>query len=286
MAARARQRVETLARLHPSRNGVFPARLARAAAYVEQEFRSIGYEVHTQRFYVHGDEFCNLVVELPGEQDSSVIVIGAHYDTVIGTPGADDNASGVAGVMELASLLQETSLRHSIIFVAYANEEPPYFHSAHMGSRHHARFLRDSGKHVHLMFALEMLGYADDNLKQAYPFPGLHRWGKYPERGNFIGVVGNLRTRTLARVVRDAMRSASSVGVESLAAPGFLPPLFLSDHASYWKYGSPAVMITDTAFLRNPHYHLSSDTPETLNYTFLANVVAGIAGAVQAIDAL
>jgi len=286
IAARARQRVETLARLHPSRNGVFPARLARAAAYVEQEFRSLGYEVHSQRFHALGDEFCNLVVELPGERESSVIVIGAHYDTVIGTPGADDNASGVAGVLELASLLQNVPLRHPVMFAAYANEEPPYFHSAHMGSRHHARSLKDAGRRVHLMFALEMLGFADDNLKQVYPFPGLRRWGKYPERGNFISVVGNLRTRTLARVVRDAMRSGSNIGVESLAAPGFLPPLFLSDHASYWKYGFPAVMITDTAFLRNPHYHLSSDTPETLNYTFLANVVAGIAGAVQAVDAL
>ncbi len=286
IAARARQRVETLARLHPSRSGVYPARLAHAAEYVEQEFRLLGCNVQRQRFRVQGNEFFNLVVDMPGTGDSAAIVIGAHYDTVVGTPGADDNASGVAGVLELASLLQKASLRHAVAIVAYANEEPPYFHSAHMGSRHHARFLKESGRHVRLMFALEMLGYAGDDLRQAYPFPGLRRLGRYPTQGNFIGVVGNLHTRKLTRVVRDAMRAGSRIRVESLAAPGFLPPLFLSDHASYWKYGFPAVMITDTAFLRNPHYHHASDTADTLNFAFLAEVIAGVYAAVLTIDQL
>lgn len=286
LAARAHRRVETLASLHPARSGVYPNRLARAADYIEQEFRSLGCTVQAQRFRVQQDEFRNLVVELPGHRDSPAIVIGAHYDTVIGTPGADDNASGVAGLLELAALLQRNALRHSIIFVAYANEEPPYFHSAHMGSRHHARFLKESGRHVRLMIALEMLGYAHDGLRQRYPFPGLRRLGGYPEKGNFIAVVGNLHTRKLTRFVRDAMRDGSHIGVESLSAPGFIPPLFLSDHASYWKYGFPAVMITDTAFLRNPHYHQPSDTADTLNFTFLAEVIAGVYAAVLRIDSL
>ncbi len=286
VAARARRRVETLARLHPSRSGIYPMRLAHAAEYIEQEFRSLGCDVQQQRFRVESEEFCNLVVEKPGIRDSGTIVIGAHYDTVIGTPGADDNASGVAAMLELAGLLQKTPLQHAVTIVAYANEEPPYFHSAHMGSRHHAGMLRKSGRHVRLMLALEMVGYAGDTLRQAYPFPGLRQLGRYPACGNFIAVVGNLHTRRLTRVVRDAMRAGANIGVESLAAPGFLPPLFLSDHASYWKYGFPAVMITDTAFLRNPHYHQPSDTADTLNYAFLAEVIVGVYAAVLTIDHL
>lgn len=284
IAARARRIVETLTREHPSRSGVYPERLARAAAFVEEEFRALDYEVEHQHFVARGERYTNIAARIHGTRHSSCIVIGAHYDTVVGTPGADDNASGVAGVLELARLLREGHPLHTILFLAFANEEPPFFHSSLMGSRQHAKLMRESGTTVRLMIALEMLGYAHDGIRQAYPLPGLRRLGNYPERGNFIAVVGNLHTRKLTRTVRDAMREGSTVGVESLAAPGFLPPLFLSDHASYWKYGFPAVMITDTAFLRNPHYHMPSDTADTLNYDFLAAVVGGVHTAVLRVD--
>lgn len=286
IAARARRIVETLALEHPSRNGIFPERLARAAAFLQAEFRSLGYDIRLQDFTARGARYANILAELPGTTHTSAIILGAHYDTVLGTPGADDNASGVAGVLELARLMRSMNPAHTIVFAAFANEEPPFFHSSHMGSRHHAKQLRESGGGVLLMFALEMLGYAHDGVRQIYPFPGMRRLGRYPEKGNFIAVVGNIGTRKLTRIVRDAMREGCRIGVESLSAPGFLPPLFLSDHASYWRYGFPAVMVTDTAFLRNPHYHLPSDTPQTLNYEFLAEVVAGLFAAVLTIDRL
>ncbi|MER3523548.1 MAG: peptidase M28 [Ignavibacteria bacterium] len=284
IAARVRTRVETLTRVYPSRNGVAPHRLNATSEYIEAEFRRMGFAVQSQHFAVGRESFRNVFVELPGLSDSSMIIIGAHYDTVIGTPGADDNASGVAALFELAALLKDTSRERTLMLIAYANEEPPYFHSMHMGSRHHARSVKRAQRTIGLMIALEMIGYAGETIPQMYPFPGMRLLGQYPAKGTFIGVVGNLRSRRHTRVVRDAMRAATTIEVESLVAPGFLPPLFLSDHASYWQEGFPAVMMTDTAFLRNPHYHRPSDTAETLNYRFLAEVICGVFAAVLALD--
>jgi len=134
------------------------------------------------------------------------------------------------------------------------------------------------------MLSLEMIGYAGDTMEQQYPFVFLRQLVGYPKYGNFIGLVSNVRSMRLLKVVREAMRHGCSVGVESLAAPGFLPPLFLSDHSSFWRHGYPALMVTDTAFLRNPHYHLPSDTAEKLNYEFLAETVKGVYGAVRVLD--
>ncbi len=284
----ARRKVEVLSRSFPSRSGLFPERLSQAADYIELELVSLGYEkIRRQHFEVRGKRYSNLVVELEGKNPTRAgIIIGAHYDTVVGTPGADDNASGVAGLLELARLLRNYSNTRPIQLVAYANEEPPYFHTAHMGSRQHAKSLKDAGRKVLVMMALEMLGYGGEHMKQVYPFPVMRRLGGYPKHGDFISIVGNLRSRKMLHVVREAMRQGCGVSVESLAAPGFLPPLFLSDHSSYWKYNFPALMITDTAFLRNPHYHQPTDTAETLNYDFLAEVVNGVYAAVITLDAL
>jgi Zn-dependent M28 family amino/carboxypeptidase len=225
------------------------------------------------------------VVEQTGTDTSlPCLVIGAHYDTVLGTPGADDNASGVAGVLELARLLRSYRNRRTIRFVAFPHEEPPYFHTSHMGSRVYAAHLKGSSVSVGAMFALEMIGYGGTGLRQTYPFPFMRRLGHFPGDGNFVALVGNVRTRKIVRTVKAVMRSACSIGVESLVAPGFVPPLFLSDHSSFWKYGFPAVMVTDTAFQRNPHYHLPGDEDSTLNYDFLAEVVIGMHAAVVALD--
>jgi hypothetical protein len=134
------------------------------------------------------------------------------------------------------------------------------------------------------MLTLEMLGYAGEGFKQLYPAPLLRILGRYPRDGNFIALVSNLRSARVLSIVRKAMRQRGTVGVEGLSAPGFIPPLFLSDHSSFWKYGFPALMITDTAFLRNPHYHSSTDTADTLNYKFLAEVVDAVSVAVRALD--
>lgn len=286
VAERSRRIVETLSRDFPSRTGLYGPNLARSALWIEQEFRGIGYKVALQRYAVLSEgEVKNLVVEKPGaEHGLPSIVIGAHYDSVPGTPGADDNASGVAGMLELARQLFDYENQRTFFFVAFTHEEPPYFYTSKMGSYVYAKSLKRSRVPLHAMICLEMIGYGGRHLKQTYPFPLLRRMGGYPKHGDFVGIVGNIRSRKLVRFVRDRMREACAIGVESLSAPGFLPPLNLSDHSSFWRHGYRAVMVTDTAFQRNPHYHLPSDAADTLNYEFLAEVVRGIHGAVVALD--
>jgi len=287
IAARARRVVEVLARNFPSRNGLHRTNLLGAADFIEKEFLSIGCNVKSQAYETHGGTVRNLTIEQPGQDRTRpCIVIGAHYDSVLGTPGADDNASGVAGLIELVRLLKNYSNRRTICFAAFAHEEPPYFLTPWMGSRQYAKSLKRAGTNVQVMFSLEMIGYAGDTFEQSYPFPFLRQLGRYPKHGNYIGLVGNLRTRRITKIVLNAMRGECNIGIESLTAPGFLPPLFLSDHAAFWKAGYPAIMVTDTAFLRNSHYHRASDTDDTLNYIFLAEVVKGMFHAVLELDKL
>ncbi|MCX6143348.1 MAG: M20/M25/M40 family metallo-hydrolase [Ignavibacteriales bacterium] len=285
IAQRARRIVETLAGEYPSRHGSNPTVLNGAASFIEQEFISLGYQVQSQWYESDGLQVRNIVVEKPGQHPADPsIVIGAHYDTVVGTPGADDNGTGIAGLIELSRLLKEHRNKRTIRFVAFPHEEPPYFFTHRMGSRQYARNLKESGERVFAMLALEMIGYAGEGYRQLYPVPLMRILGRYPKDGNFIALVSNLKSTPLLSMVRKAMRQRGSVGVESLSAPGFIPPLFLSDHSSFWKYGFPALMITDTAFLRNPHYHSSTDTADTLNYEFLAKVVDTVAAAVLALN--
>jgi Zn-dependent M28 family amino/carboxypeptidase len=285
IAERSRRIVETLAGEYPSRHGSNPKVLNGAATFIEQEFTSLGCQVQTQWYESDGEKVRNIIVEKHGRSpDEASIVIGAHYDTVVGTPGADDNASGIAGLIELSRLLKEYRNRRTIRFVAFPHEEPPYFYTQDMGSRQYARKFKESGGTIHAMLTLEMLGYAGEGFKQLYPVPLLRILGRYPKDGTFIALVSNLRSARVLSIVRKAMRQRGTVGVEGLSAPGFIPPLFLSDHSSFWRYGFPALMITDTAFLRNPHYHSATDTPATLNYDFLANVVVAVHAAVLALD--
>lgn len=286
IAERARRIVTELSTRFPSRNGLNPPALLGAAEFVESEFRRLGFEVESQQYFAHGVPVRNIAVVKQGANPAKpCIVLGAHYDSVIGTPGADDNASGVAAVLELARLMKDCSNQRSIHFVAFPHEEPPYFYTDRMGSRRYAKRMYDEDRRVQVMFALEMLGYAGERMEQKYPFPFLRQLGGYPKYGNYIALVGNIRSRKMVARVREQMRRACAVGVESLNAPGFLPPLFLSDHSSFWRYSFPAMMVTDTAFLRNPHYHMPSDTADTLNYDFLAEVVMGLYFVVTQLDA-
>ena len=287
IASHARRIIETLAREHPSRSGLFPERLNAAAEFIEGEMRTLGFVVESQTYLSEGSTVRNLIAEQRGSNPAKpCIVLGAHYDTVPGTPGADDNASGVAGLLELARLLKSFANNRTIKFVAFTHEEPPFFYTSQMGSRQYARTLKRQKEKLLLMFSLEMIGYAGENYPQGYPFFFLRQIMGYPRYGNFIGLVGNLRSMRLLKFVRAAMRRGCTIGIASLSAPGFLPPLFLSDHSSFWRHGYPALMVTDTAFLRNPHYHLPSDMEATINYTFLAEVVAGVYSAVLALDNL
>ncbi|MBM4168668.1 MAG: M20/M25/M40 family metallo-hydrolase [Ignavibacteria bacterium] len=277
--------VVALSRDYPSRSGLNPSVLRGSSLFLEQQLQSAGYEVLIESYRAGGLEARNLFAEKRGtDHRRPIIIVGAHYDTVIGTPGADDNASGVAGLLALAGLLKNHPNRSTIRFVLFANEEPPYFGTSQMGSMHHAAGLRKDRVNVGAMLCLEMIGYGGEEKMQSYPFPFLRQLGRYPRRGNYIALVSDVRSRRLLRRVKPAMRKGCDLGVESIVMPGFIPPLNLSDHAAFWKHGFPALMITDTAFLRNPHYHLASDTADTLNYVFLRNVVQGVYAAILALD--
>lgn len=265
--------VETLSQRLVPRDDEHPEILQRAAEYIAQQFQSAGAAVKEQEFKVHGNSYKNVVVEF-GPESSEVIVVGAHYDTAGEQPGADDNASGVAGLIELGRLLVKIPLRSKMILAAYALEEPPHFRTENMGSAVHARSLRARGLAVKLMISLEMIGYfSDEPNSQGFPMPLLRLF--YPSRGNFILVVDRLFSNR-ARELKKAMSAASDLPVYSINAPAIIPGVDFSDHLSFWNEGYPAVMVTDTSFYRNPFYHSPLDTPDRLDYARMAKVVRGV----------
>lgn len=268
---------------HPRDIG-HPENLERAAAYIAEELQKAGGEVSDQVFRVEEKSYRNIVATF-GPATRERVVVGAHYDTHGELPGADDNASGVAGLLELSALLGRESLPRRVELVAYALEELPVFGSREMGSSVHARALRDSGVSVRVMFSLEMIGcFSDEPNSQKLPFAFFRLF--YPSRGNFIAVVGRIREAALVRRVKASMRSATDLPVYSINSPPIIPGIDLSDHVSFWDLGYPAVMVTDTAFYRNDRYHTDADTAETLDYLRMAKVVEGIFQAVRDLSAL
>jgi Zn-dependent M28 family amino/carboxypeptidase len=280
---RLRGHVGELADAIGERNVWRPAALRAAAAYVRGAFAAAGCEVQVQAYETQGMRCDNLEVTLTGAEPERIIVVGAHYDTVAGSPGADDNASGVAGLIEIARALRPLSLGCTVKLVAFVNEEPPFFFWREMGSMVYARAARRRGDDIRVMLSLEMLGcYSDASGSQGYP--PLLRWF-YPDRGNFIAFVSNLRSRRALQAVVQAFRSVSDFPAERLASPAIVPGVAWSDQLSFWRAGYAAVMVTDTAFYRNAHYHCASDTPETLDYRSMARVVDGLAQAVGVLAA-
>ncbi len=252
-------------------------KLNTAVDYVESMFRSFGGQVKRQPFTYNGKIYCNLIVEIKGTQDmkEGILVMGAHYDTAVGTPGADDNASGVAGLLELVRLSVAAPPKKTVRFVAFTLEEPPAFMTRNMGSYVYAKCLRDEGVKVFGMISLEMLGYyCDFKGSQYYPYSFFKLF--YPKEGNFISFVGNLSSRSFTMKVRDAFRAVSSFPVKCLNGISLIPGVGFSDHRSFWKFGYPAFMITDTAFYRNPNYHSPRDTAETLDYKKMAELIKGL----------
>jgi hypothetical protein len=258
--------------LHP-RSYLHAANLDAAADYVLKSFQSSGARTEQQVFEVDGRQYRNLIARF-GPEDGELLVIGAHYDSCGDTPGADDNASGVAGLLELARALSATSPARPVELVAYTLEEPPFFRTDSMGSVRHARRLHEQGRTVRLMLSLEMIGFFRDTPdSQRYPIGALKLW--YPDEGNFIALVGAYRDFGAMRRVKGLFRGASDLPVVSINAPSLVEGVDFSDHASYWRFAMPAIMVTDTAFLRNPHYHESGDTADTLDYARMAQVVRG-----------
>jgi len=273
---RLRRHVEVLAGEIGERHVWNAGSLDRAACYIEDQLRSAGLAVDVQAFTVRGVEVRNVIGALGPDDDSAEhIVIGAHYDSVVGTVGANDNASGVAALIEVARATATLAPRLPIRSVAFVNEEPPFFLTGDMGSRRYARSLVERGIRVRAMLSLETLGcYTDRPLSQSYPIPlGL----LYPRTGNFIAVVGNLRSRRLVRNCVRSFRTHTRFPCEGAALPGYLPGVFWSDHWAFWREGYPAAMVTDTALFRYGYYHLPGDTPEKLDYARLARVVTGLA---------
>jgi Zn-dependent M28 family amino/carboxypeptidase len=250
--------------------------LKRAAVYIQSAFQEMGLSVIEQPYQYYGHRVVNLLATAePTTKPSAYYVVGAHYDTVPTTPGADDNASAVAVMLELARRLPDAQLNVPVLFVAFTLEEPPAFYTGHQGSRVFVRNCQTNGDRVLGALILEMVGYTSP--RQHYPF--VSRWPGYPPQGNFIGIIGNWRSRRFGRAVMKGFRKNAQLPVESLLLPlngWMLPAARLSDHASFWDVGWPALMVTDTAFFRNPHYHLPSDSIDTLDFVFMAQLVKSL----------
>jgi len=252
-----------------------PEELAQTADWIEARFTAAGHEVGRQEYEAYGTGCCNLEVEVLGTaQPNEVVVIGAHYDTVFGTPGANDNSTGVAAVLALARRFSNRKSGRTIRFVAFVNEEPPFFQTSEMGSRVYAKRCRERDENVVAMMSLETIGYFDDSPgSQKYPPPfGL----LYPSTGNFIGFVGNVGSRALVREAVGSFRRNEKFPSEGGALPAFIPGIGFSDHWSFWQEGYPALMVTDTAMFRYPYYHEAEDTIDKVDFERTARVVRGL----------
>jgi Zn-dependent M28 family amino/carboxypeptidase len=278
-AGRLEAHVRMLSETFHPRSAAEPAQLDAAARYIRQQLSLAGAAVDEQRYRVDGQEVRNLVARF-GPAHGPLLVIGAHYDSHGHTPGADDNASGVAGLIELARLLAASPPPRAVELVAYTLEEPPHFRRDTMGSARHARALKQAGREVELMIALEMIGtFSDAPGSQHYPIAGLD-W-IYPDRGDFIAIVARAADAGATRRLKAAMRGATPLPVHSMNATAAIPGVDFSDHLNYWAEGWTAVMVTDTAFERNPHYHRAGDTAEKLDYRRMAQVVQGVFAATR-----
>jgi len=276
LAAELRREVQRLAVDIGERNVSHrPQQLALAADYVEAQLKSAGYEVLRQEYQVSGTKCFNLEAERPGSsRPEEIVVVGAHYDTVIGTPGANDNTSGVAATLALARKYSGRNNARTLRFLAFANEEPPYFQTESMGSRVYARRCRERGDNIVAMLSLETIGWYDDAPgSQNYPPPfGL----LYPSTGNFIGFVGNVASRELVRQAIATFRQHEPFPSEGAALPELVPGVGFSDQWSFWQEGYPAVMVTDTAMFRYPHYHRAEDTIDKVDFDRMSRVVRGL----------
>ena len=265
------------------RSVFLPENLKRTQNYIESFHRDIGLPVHSESYQYQDFTIANVVAEISfSANPAKHYLLGAHYDSVVGTVGADDNASAIAVQLEtarrLTALKDHGEMDLAVKFVSFGLEEPPAFGTRHMGSRVYARKARKEKEKLDGMICLEMVGYSCHSPGcQRYPFPLMFLG--YPKKGNFIGIVGNFGSRKLTHSIYMAFRRNKNLPVVKLTAPlgGWLmPSVRLSDHSSFWDRGFKAVMITDSAFYRNPHYHLSSDTMEKLDYPFMAQLVESL----------
>jgi len=293
--------VQKLAGEIAERNMWHYAQLNAAADFIEDSFSRAGLRTRRDSYEMSGQTCHNIEAEIPGSQQGAVvssppliIIIGAHYDSVFGSPGANDNGSGMAATLALARRFAENQSERrrpqrtpykTLRFVAFVNEEPPYFLSGQMGSLVYARRCKDRGDKISAMISLETIGYFSDAPdSQTYPSPGLGLF--YPKVGNFIGFVSNVQSRALLRRVIALFRKHAKIPSEGAALPAFIPGVSWSDQWSFWQQGYPAIMVTDTAPFRYPYYHSCNDTPDKLDYDRLTLVVSGMEKVIQELDKL
>ena len=288
-----RANVQKLAGEIGERNMWHYAQLNAAADFIEDSFSRTGLRTRRESYQMRGQSCHNIETEIPGSRPE-IIVIGAHYDSVFGSPGANDNGSGAAAVLALAQRFAARETEQSsprwtpnktLRFVAFVNEEPPYFLSGEMGSLVYARRCKERGDKISAMISLETIGYfSDAPHSQTYPSPGLGVF--YPSVGNFIGFVSNVKSRALLRRVITLFRKHAKIPSEGASLPAFIPGVSWSDQWSFWQHGYPAIMVTDTAPFRYPYYHSSSDTPNKLDYDRFTLVVSGMEKVIQGLDKL
>lgn len=262
------------------RNVYVPYKLDAAAEYIRVFWEKVGYEVNAQNFSVQNVPCRNLVVEIAGQsKPDEIVVVGAHYDTVSWAPGANDNGSAVATLLELSRLFSAQATGRTVRFVAFTNEEPPFFKTSAMGSLVYAKACRERKENIVAMVCLETIGYYRDEPKtQKYPVPFSFF---YPNTGNFVAVVGNLSSKPLVKSFTRHFMEESDFPIECVATFGFITGIDWSDQWSFWQFGYPAIMITDTALFRYPYYHTSEDTSDKIDFHSLARLTHGLYGALS-----
>lgn len=266
---------------HP-RNHLEVRNLEAAASYIEGHFRTAGADTASQDCSIGLRNYRNVIGTF-GAGQGDKLIIGAHYDSCADTPGADDNASGVAGLIELGYLFGENPPDREIELVAYTLEEPPYFSTAQMGSFHHAKAIAEAEEVVSGVIVLEMIGYFSDEAG-SQDYPSILLSLMYPDRGNFIAVVGNSDQRPFTKAVKVAMKHTTDLPVFSLNAPAAVPGVDFSDHRNYWPHDINAVMVTDTAFYRNKAYHTMDDTIGSLDFEAMAHVTVAVYEAARGVN--
>lgn len=285
LAERMRQHVRAVA--SEEHNTRKPEQLERAALYIETTLERAGYKPTRQEYEAGGQRVRNIEAAVgnvtKGKRPERIFIVGAHYDSAVGAPGANDNGSGTAAVLELARLLKtmQPAAGTEVRFVFFVNEEPPFFMGEEMGSMRHAAEMKRQGQQVEGALVLETMGYYSDQPGSQKLPPGLEE--QYPDTGNFIAFVGTIESSALVRQALAAFRSATDFPAHGLAAPAHTMGVTLSDHSSYNRHGYPALMITDTAFMRYPYYHTAQDTPDKLDYASMARVVTGLSKTIAAL---
>jgi hypothetical protein len=284
LRAELKSDVQTLAGEIAERNMARYAQLNAAADFIEDSFSRAGLHPRRDSYEVRGQACHNIEAEIPGTRPN-VVLIGAHYDSVFGSPGANDNGSGVAALLALARRFAGKPAQQTLRFVAFVNEEPPYFLTEQMGSFVYAGRCKTRGDRISAMISLETIGYfSDAPHSQAYPAAGLGVF--YPTVGNFIGFVSNVHSRALLRRSIALFRKHAKIPSEGAALPSFVPGVSWSDQWAFWQHGYPGIMITDTAPFRYPHYHNATDTPDKLDYDRFALVVSGMQKVIEGLDKL